>query len=530
MTTDSNVTRDAWRDFLAAAQPALDTWHAAIADPALTQAKRLRQLLDTNRDTAFGRAYGFADIRDAAQYRERVPLQTYADLLPWIERAQRQTEPVLSAQAPRFFERASGNSALQKLIPYTPAFLDEMQRALVVWLADVYGQVPEIAHGRAYWSMSPPLQANGCAANGIPIGSASDLDYLGGSIVAGLAPTLIVPPFSDDTDAWRRQTLLALIAADDLSFISVWSPTFLSSLLRPLFEGNEADHGATLAWLESMLPAARKTALRVALSEGTCEPLWPQLAVVSCWMDGPSRRYAAQLRTRFPHARWLPKGLFATEAVVTLPFGSDDGCPLAIESHFLEFVFDDGRVCDAADLRVGDVVQVVVTTAGGLYRYLLGDRVRVTGFAGRTPRVEFAGRAGAQCDLVGEKLDEATVTSVLADTFADINDTLCLVPCIDSQTPHYVLLVAGGNTSRDVAALASVVDTALQRAFHYAHARRLGQLGPVRVRQLQGSPQQLAHAIQHAAELTGIRAGDAKPRMLVSRLDTASALLALTGD
>ncbi|WP_153137937.1 GH3 family domain-containing protein [Paraburkholderia agricolaris] len=529
MSTDSTVVRDAWRSFYAAAQPALDDWQAAVAEPSVTQAKRLRDLLAANRDTAFGRAYGFATISDAAQYRERVPLHTYADLLPWIERAQRETAAVLSAQPPRFFERTSGNSALQKLIPYTPAFLGEMQRALVVWLADVYRQVPGIALGRAYWSMSPPLQANGHAANGIPIGSASDLDYLGGSIVAGLAPTLIVPSFQDDVAEWRKQTLLTLIAADDLSFISVWSPTFLSSLLRPLFEADDPGHAATLGWLDARLPIPRNAALRAALAEGTCEPLWPRLAAVSCWMDGPSRQYATQLRARFPQVRWLPKGLFATEAVITLPFGSGEGCALAIESHFLEFMFDDGRVCEAAELQRGDIAQVVVTTGGGLYRYLLGDRVQVVGFTGRTPRVEFVGRTGAQCDLVGEKLDETTVASVLKEIFTDPGEAVCLAPCATAEPPHYVLLIAS-STPRAANAVATEVESALLRAFHYAHARRLGQLGPVQVRHLTGSPQRLAGALQRAAEQTGIRAGDAKPRMLIGRLDTANALLALTGN
>lgn len=526
MLAAPNDTQAAWRTFFAAAQPALDGWQAALEAPAAAQQQVLTRLLADNHESAFGRAHGFARIADPVQFRERVPVHSHAELLPWIDRALRESQPVLTAQPPRFFERTSGNGAQQKLIPYTPVFLGEMQRALTIWLADLYRQLPEIGAGRAYWSMSPPLQKQCHAPNGIPIGSASDLEYLGGSLVAGLAPTLIVPPLAHDASTWRRQTLLALLAADDLAFISVWSPTFLTSLLRPLFDAGDPAHAETLAWLDAALPAPRKAALRQALAAGTCDVLWPRLAAVSCWMDGPSQNYAALLRERFPYVRWLPKGLFATEGVVSLPFGNGEGCPLAIESHFLEFQLDDGSVRDAAALRPGDTAQVILTTGGGLYRYALADRVRVTALAGRTPRIEFVGRAGAHSDLAGEKLDEDTLGAVFAATI-DAHDNACLVPCVSAEPPHYVLLVASAG-QRDAEALRTSVEAALARSFHYAHARRLCQLGPLRVRLLAGPPTRLADALQKAAEQTGIRAGDVKPRILINRLATANALLVLT--
>jgi len=527
MATDTHGTRAAWQSFAAAAQPALDAWEAALETPALVQAQQLKQLLADNRESAFGREHGFADIADVTRFRERVPVRDYAGLSPWIERAQRDTQAVLTAQPPQFFERTSGNSAQQKLIPYTPAFLAEMQQALTVWLADLYRQLPQIGAGRAYWSMSPPLQTQGRAPNGIAIGSTSDLDYLGGSLIAGLAPTLLIPPLGhDDVSAWRRQTLLALIAADDLAFISVWSPTFLTSLLRPLFDADAPEHAETLAWLDGTLAAQRKIALKQALATGTCDALWPQLAAVSCWMDGPSRQYAAQLRERFPHVRWLPKGLFATEAVISLPFGSGAGCPLAIESHFLEFLFDDGNVRDADALKPGDTAQVIVTTGGGVYRYALGDRVRVASMAGRTPRVEFVGRSATQSDLVGEKLDEEMLAALLSAVL-DGHDSACVAPCAAGEPPHYMMLIATAEP-RDAEAIRAAVEEGLMRSFHYAHARRLGQLGPLRVRSLRGSPTRLADALQQAAERTGVRAGDVKPRVLINRQATADALLAMT--
>ncbi|MGU7772324.1 GH3 family domain-containing protein [Burkholderia sp. MR1-5-21] len=499
----------------------------ALDAPADAQATYLARLLAANRNTAFGAANGFADIANPAQFRERVPTTTYSDMRPWIDRALRESGPILTARPPRFFERTSGSSERQKLIPYTREFLDELQFALIVWLADLYRAVPDVAKGRAYWSMSPPMQARERAANGIAIGSESDLDYLADSALVDLLPTLVAPSLSGDRNAWRNETLRALIAADDLAFISVWSPTFLTSLLRPLFDNAEPRRRDTLAFLFDKLPPARVTALRRALDDGHCGPLWPRLAALSCWTDGPSGRYAAHARTLFPQAALLPKGLFSTEAVVSLPFGDDAGCPLAIRSHFLEFLLDDGTVAGVEELKPGDTAEVMITTGGGLYRYRLGDRVRVTGYSGRTPRVAFVGRAGAQSDLVGEKLEENYLAASLAEALSPSDDG-CVFPCADADPPHYMLLFA--SSTRDVAAARDALEQALARTFHYRHARALGQLGPLRAARVPGGAAHLADLVQRAHECAGIRAGDVKPRALIGRAAVAIALRASIED
>ncbi|MCA8293644.1 GH3 auxin-responsive promoter family protein [Burkholderia sp. AU30198] len=523
---------DAWRTFARAAQPDVDRWQAGLEAPGDTQARRLMALLAANRDTAFGRRFGFDRIDSPAQFRERVPVHAAADFLPWLERMSQEPEPVLTAERPVFLERTSGSTARQKLIPYTPAFLRELQAAMIVWLADMYRGCPALGEGRAYWSMSPPLQAPGVTPNGIPVGSASDLDYLGDSPAAALASTLLVPPLTGDASTWRRETLRALVADEALAFISVWSPTFLTSVLRPLFDGDDADAARDLAWIDASLPADRRTALRRAIEDGDCRALWPCLAAVSCWLDGPSKHYADALRAQFPHVPWLPKGLFATEGVASIPFGTGDGCPLAIGSHYLEFVRDDGSVCDVDGLRPGDDAQVLLTTGGGLYRYALGDRVRAVGMTARTPRIAFVGRAAVSVDLVGEKFDEQIAAEALDRARGQYGEVgACIVPCVAKEgRPNYMLCVAGDIGADAADAMCAAVEAELMQAFHYAHARRLGQLGPLRVRRLGRSPARLGDLQQQAAERAGIRAGDVKPCVLVTRLPMADALLAMTNE
>ena len=57
-------------------------------------------------------------------------------------------------------------------------------------------------------------------------------------------------------------------------------------------------------------------------------------------------------------------------------------------------------------LQTGQCYEVVITNHAGLYRYRLGDVVRIVDFAGSTPVFEFDQRRGNVLDLVGEKTTE----------------------------------------------------------------------------------------------------------------------------
>jgi hypothetical protein len=208
------------------------------------------------------------------------------------------------------------------------------------------------------------------------------------------------------------------------------------------------------------------------------------------------------MRRRFPNVFIQPKGLIATEAFVTLPFAGR--YPLALNSHFYEFIDDSGRTHPAWELRDGEEYEVVVTTAGGLWRYRLGDRVRVNAACS----LEFLGRAGNVSDRFGEKLSEAFVAEVLGEMFrASPPRFALLAPDEDDAGLRYTLYVEG-ETRMD---RAGELDRALRRNPHYAHCRDLGQLLPARVFGITSSGFE-AFVFRRAG--AGARLGDVKPLAL----------------
>ncbi|MEQ1508490.1 MAG: GH3 auxin-responsive promoter family protein, partial [Myxococcota bacterium] len=193
---------------------------------------------------------------------------------------------------------------------------------------------------------------------------------------------------------------------------------------------------------------------------------WPRLRLVSAWADAGAAMDLPALRARFPRARFQPKGLLATEGIVSVPIG--DHHPLAVTSHWLELERDDGAVVPLWSAEPGDEGCVVLTTGHGLWRYRLRDRIRVTGRLHATPTIRFLGRQDRTSDLRGEKLSEPFVAAVL-DRLGSTGFAL-LAP----EGAGYVLYA---EHPVDPGAL----DRALSDNPHYRWCVSVGQLAPVRV-------------------------------------------------
>ena len=502
----------AWDRFSRAAANRLADFESHLRRPAPLQAKLFKEVIAAGSSTAFGRAHGFDNIRTLEQYRAAVPIARWSEVSSWIDRAKSESAAILTAEAPIHFERTSGSTARSKDIPYTPALLEQLQRALVVWLAKLHQSCPEIA-GPAWWSLSPMHSEPTTARNGIPIGSLSDAVYLSGGPAEALLETVLDTRASLNCANWRLAMLAQAVACEELALISVWSPTYLGAMLATVMAGDRESNG--LREIKGLLPKHRFRALVDAIDKHDFSRLWPKLRVISAWTDGPSEAYAAQIAALFSNAHLVPKGLFATEGIISISWGLDEPRPLAIESHFLEFLDCDGNVQQADELVCGRRYEPVISTGGGLYRYALGDLIEVTGFLERTPTVRFVGRVDTRSDLVGEKLDESLVAAAFAS--AGLTEPAILFPVADTVQPFYCLVLE--STGAVVhAASANQLDAALAGSYHYGIARENGQLGPVAVAGV-SSLSALIHTSWEALEKC---AGDVKSSCLIASPELAA--------
>ncbi|MEC8943052.1 MAG: GH3 auxin-responsive promoter family protein, partial [Verrucomicrobiota bacterium] len=162
-------------------------------------------------------------------------------------------------------------------------------------------------------------------------------------------------------------------------------------------------------------------------------------------------------------------------------------------------------------LEQGQEAAVVVSTSGGLYRYRLGDRIRVDGFVGATPSIRFLGKVDKTSDLCGEKLHEAFVDSTLSDLWRDHSVAprfAMLAPDENGSRRGYTLFVESDSLPSN---LANDLETRLRQNFHYDHCLHLGQLGAVRIFQIQAGAWKSFYA---GCQERGQKPGDVKPSSL----------------
>ena len=474
----------------------------------------LRACMEHNRATDYGQQHGFGQIRSAEEFRERVPLVTYEDLIPRIERVASGEADVLFKGISIAFERTGGSTGGNKLIPYSKASLLDFRSAILPWLADAtvaYG----LASGCAYWAISPATRSPEQTRGGTPVGL-PDGAYLGNEALPAFADLSAVPPWLGGIASvhdWQLATLYWLIRRNDLELISVWSPTFFLALLdrleQPVGELKTLLHlGGRI--IGQVLPpdvsALRR--LNEYIRSKDARSLWPSLKLVSCWADASSKPFFNELRKRLPHAAFQGKGLLATEGVVTVP--NQEGHPvLAADSGFFEFFGQDGRSRFAHELLSGERYEVVMTTSGGLYRYRTGDCVACEGFTNTLPVLRFMGRNGLVSDMVGEKLTEEFVT----DCLKDIGGFRMLLPCVRGR-PKYVLVVDERSEIKP-GLIAASIEACLSRNPQYAYARRMGQLDELSI-VLVAHPWE---SYQRRAVERGARIGDVKAPSLSPEKD-----------
>ncbi len=485
----------------------------ATRDPGAAQEQRLRELMQRNADTEYGRAHGFAEITTPAAYARRVPLMTPADLEPWVARLQAGERKLLTADEPVYYVRTTGSTGNAKHVPITAAYRVEFQKTVHVALWHLYARFPRAFLGRALYFVGSRKVAR--AADGNDIGTMSGFNF---TELPPLLRAIYAWPyelFEVGDLATRSYLALWLACLGDVSLIAGIFPAPIVYLLRDLeARAGELAHdlrNGTLACAAALTPEQRafflprapprpdlaarlERAARAPVEEKVREA-WPHLRLAYCWTTSTAGLFVPELQRRLGAGVAIRDAIYsACEGWCSIPIGDEEpGGALAVTSHYFEFIpeidFDAGsrETRTAGELEDGRRYYIVLTTGAGLYRYLLGDIVEVCGFHHATPRIRFVRKAGAFTNLLGEKLDESHVTRAVGAALAESRleaTWFTLVPDSSGTHPGYVLHVELAGDG-DLETLRAQVDAHLGEAsYDYGRLRAAKQLRPLALKQI----------------------------------------------
>jgi hypothetical protein len=483
-----------------------------VRDPRTTQHRVLFEQLSRERETAFGCDHRFADIRNIADFRRQVPIQSYDDLEPYIERVKRgETEALFHRQRVRMFALTSGTTQARKFIPVTDRVLDGYRRMWTAWGLLAYSAHRDLFRHARLALVSDWDEFRTPA--GIPCGSISGFTaQLQNWIVRR---GYVLPPESGKLADYRAKYYLAWrlgLGRTVGSWLSPNPSTLLNlarfgtehaeTLLRDLRDGTlsrdyewpDAVQRAVRSQLAPQ-PARVRQLEEILTRTGGLRPrdVWPELKLLGCWTGGSMGVYLQSFPEQFGDAAIRDLGLLASEGRMTFPIA--DGTPsgvLEIVSGFFEFIPVDEidspqpTVLEAHELIEGQDYYILLTNASGLYRYHIHDVVRCTGRHHATPLLGFLNKGSGISNITGEKLTEHQVVAAMSAALAASGRTLSafsLAPLWNNQQPYYGLLIE--STDGDAQGLAATLDQELQRAnCEYATKRQTDRLGPVRIRPL----------------------------------------------
>jgi GH3 auxin-responsive promoter len=351
--------------------------------PLKTQDEVFRNLIKSGSDTSFGREHGFAGIKNAADFALNVPVRRYEDFFQYIERCLKGEGNVLWNTPIRHFSKSSGTTNAQsKFIPISRESLHGCHFKAAYDLVTVY--------------LSNHRDSRMFAGKSLRLGGSLQKDGGTGAKCGDLSAILMsnTPKWADMCSTPPRNTAL----------LADWN----EKLPRMAEEVSRADV-TTLAGVPSWMLVLLNKVLEVTEKDDITQ-VWPNLEL---FMHGginfaPYKQLYEKVipsdKMRYYETYNASEGFFAFQDT---PHSKD---MLLLTDHgvFYEFVpmaeldRESPRALTLGEVETGVNYAVVISTNGGLWRYMIGDTVR---FVSKDPyRIVITGRTKQFINAFGEEL------------------------------------------------------------------------------------------------------------------------------
>ncbi len=431
-----------------------------------TQENVLPGLIRQARDTLIGRKFGFNGITGYASFRKQVPVQSYADLLPYIEQMKQGERNILWPGVISDFAVSSGTTGKGKHLPLSKERLRSDRRFMRKLILRFLRQCP-----------NPQIWMGKQAS--LP-GSVEDVSYYGRHLAMGEISGFT----ARDAPGWLLP--FQAVSPRQLSRVS-WKAKF-DICVQEAIRQDIRVLTAVPSWI---LPLFQK-ALEVS-GNTSIDRLWPHLQLIVGGgvalknYRNSIKEYCLPLKLHFMESYGASEGYFAfTRRLNRLEMEliTDNGIfyewvpfePGLTESQLGERALPTWRV------EKGRSYIMLVTTNGGLWRYPVNDVVRFT----RTdpPCIEVQGRVSEMLDDYGEAVHYSELETALRKAQKQAGGRyrrlfVSVHPPVSSDLPHHIWLILWDKPPDcSETSLAQMMDKSLIACNrHYAIRRESGAMG-----------------------------------------------------
>jgi GH3 auxin-responsive promoter len=335
-------------------------------------------------------------------YRDRVPLQTYEDLAPCIERMKKGEGDVLCQGQCQLYAQTSGTtSGRTKFIPVTEGMLGHFRRT---GLESLLWYCTRVRSTRVFRGRH--LFLGGSTAL-TPIPESLPFEAYAGDL-SGIA-ALNLPK-------WIEEYFFE--PGGDVAQIADW-PSKIAAIVERTSGVDISLLAGIPIWILVLSEAVRQGAGGAA----TLQEVWPNL---ECFVHGgmPVAPFLDELRGVLGPTVNFHEVYAASEGFIAAQDGHhSEGLRIMVDAGiFFEFVpmseFDERRIPTLGQkavpiwgVKTGVDYALVITTPAGLARYVIGDIVR---FVSTQPaRIVYVGRTALQLSAFGEHVSERDLSETL---------------------------------------------------------------------------------------------------------------------
>ncbi len=427
--------------------------------PLDVQDEVLRKLLDFSKDTMIGGQYGFQDLPKYDEFRNRVPIVTYEDIAPMIERTRRGEQNLFWPTSIKWFAKSSGTTnAKSKFIPVSGEALEDCHYKSSKDLLCLYLNNNE--NSQLFTGKS------------LRLGGSKELYEDNGTFFGDLSAILI-----DNMPLWAEYSSTP---SNKVSLMTEWE-----SKLEAIIEESIRENVTSLAGVPSWMLVLLNQVLEKTGKNHLFE-LWENLEVY--FHGGVSfTPYKNQYKKLLPRKKFnyyetynASEGFFGIQDQ-----NSSDELLLMLDyGIFYEFIpmhaYGEGdKAIPLWEVETGVNYAMVITTNAGLWRYKIGDTVR---FTSKNPyRIKITGRTKHHINVFGEELiienAEEALKQVCLKTEAEIMDyTAAPIFMAGKEKGAHEWMIEFRKPPKDVGYFTEMLDNALKSLNSDYEAKRYNNI------------------------------------------------------
>ncbi len=380
----------------------LEAW---IENPIASQREVLQDLVTSAQYTEFGRKYNFPSLFSIRDFKKEIPIHEYDDLKPFIQRMMDGEENILWNTPIQWYAKSSGTTSdKSKFIPISKESLEHCH----------YKGAKDTL--TMYYNFNPDSEL--LTGKGLVIGGSHNINQINEDVHFGDLSAVLLQN-SPVWGHWIRTPELAIALMDE------WE-----SKIERLAESTIKENVTSISGVPTWTLVLFKRILEIT-GKKTMAEVWPSLEL---YIHGgvsftPYREQFKKLIGKdiyYIDSYNASEGFFAAQ-----DNPGADGMLLYVDHGvFMEFMpleeygKKDPQTIGLKDVEIGKNYAPVISTNGGLWRYLLGDTIQFTSM--RPFRIRVTGRLKHFINAFGEEVivdnTDKAVSAACQKTGAVVND------------------------------------------------------------------------------------------------------------